>query len=45
MSEPREVFKIMLSVTLNSMQLGVRIGEPSSAIVEILDDDSKQFIT
>ena len=39
--EPREAFKIMLSLPDNSVELGVQIGEPSSAIVVILDDDSK----
>lgn len=39
--EPREAFKIMLSLPVNSVELGVRIGEPNNAIVVILDDDSK----
>ena len=39
--EPREAFKIMLSLPVNSAELGVRIGELNNAIVVILDDDSK----
>ena len=41
-SEPREAFKIMLSLPLNSLELGVKIGEPNNAIVVILDDDDSK---
>ena len=40
-SEPREAFRIMLSLPVNFVELGVQIGEPSRAVVVILDDDSK----
>ena len=39
--EPREAFRISLSLPVNSIELGVLIGDPANAVVVILDDDSE----
>ena len=38
-AEPREAFRMSLSLPVNSIELGIIIGEPSTAIAVILDDD------
>ena len=39
--EPREAFRILLSLPVDSIELGVLIGDPANAVVVILDDDSE----
>ena len=39
--EPREAFRISLSLPINSIELGILIGDPANAVVVILDDDSE----
>ena len=38
-AEPREAFRMSLSLPVNSIELGIIIGEPSTSIAVILDDD------